>query len=213
MKRVFILLFLVCLTVSLLSACNTKDTIQSDVREDIGESVVSKQEEIFDVGEVTEEQEESEIDGYSESWMIDLHKTDYEGDLLQPIDSFTLNWQKTSDGWISDGENIDYLDYIRLYYDLQEGVSFSFSLYQRTLPQTEALNNYLNQMVTINYEGEVLLENADKANECIKIYINDQEQKIVKVSQGKGNGHIDYKFHIDTKSAKEDITKISVICK
>ena len=54
---------------------------------------------------------------------------------------------------------------------------------------------------------------ADKANEHIKIYINDEEQKIVKVSQGKGNGHRDYRFYLDAKIAKEDIKKLSVVCK
>lgn len=150
---------------------------------------------------------------YVESWMLDLHETNYESDLTKEINSFTLNWQKTPDGWLSDGENLDYLDYIKLYYDWQEGISFGFSLYQRTLFQTVGLSDFLYQMVTVRYDGELLCENADKANEHVKIYINDEEQKIVKVSQGKGNGHRDYRLYLGTKIAKEDIVKVSVICK
>lgn len=150
---------------------------------------------------------------YVESWMLDLHETNYESDLIKEINSFTLNWQKTPDGWLSDGENLDYLDYIRLYYDWQEGFSFGFSLYQRTLFQTVDLADFLYQMVTVRYDGEVVGENTDKANEHVKIYINDEEQKIVKVSQGKGNGHRDYRFYLDTKIAKGDIMKVSVVCK
>lgn len=150
---------------------------------------------------------------YVEGWTIDLHKTNYESDLTQTINSFVLNWQKTPDGYVSEGENLDYLDYLRLYYDWQEGIRFGFSLYQRVLFQTDDLRELLNETVTLRYDGELLSENADKANEHVKIYINDEEQKITKVSQGKGNGHIDYYFHIDTDIAQEDITKITVICK
>ena len=165
-------------------------------------------------GEVVWHPEEKKICyNYVESWMLDLHKTNYESDLLQEINSFALNWQKTPDGWLSDGENLDYMEYIRLYYDWQNGISFGFSLYQRTLFQTAGLNDFLYQMVTVRYDGELLCENADKANEHVKIYINDEEQKIIKVSQGKGNGHKDYRFYLDTKIAKEDIMKVSVICK
>ncbi len=165
-------------------------------------------------GEVIWHPEERKICyNYVENWAIDLHKTNYESDMLQEINSFTLNWQKTPDGWLSDGENLDYLDYIRLYYDWQEGFSFGFSLYQRTLFQTADLGDILLQMVTVRYDGELLCENADEANEHVKIYINDEEQKIIKVSQGKGNGHRDYRFYLDTKIAKEDIMKVSVICK
>jgi len=149
---------------------------------------------------------------YVESWMIDLHETNRESDLQHQIDSFALNWQKTPEGWTSEGENLDYLDYIRIYYDWHEGISFGFSLYQRTLFQTEGLKNILHQTVTERYDGEEIRENADKANEYIKIYINDQEQRIVKVSQGKGNGHIDYRFYLDADIDRDDIMKLSVVC-
>ena len=150
---------------------------------------------------------------YVDSWSIDLHEINRESDLSQPINSFTLNWQKTPDGYVSEGENLDYLDYLRLYCDWQEGIKIGFSLYQRVLFQTEELNNLLRETVTVRYDGELLAENADKANEHIKIYINGEEQKITKVSQGKGNGHTDYYFHLDTNIAQEDITRITVICK
>lgn len=150
---------------------------------------------------------------YVENWSMDLYETDYTNDLSQPINAFALNWQRTPEGWSSSGENLDYLDYIRLYYDWQNGISFGFSLYQRTLFKTEELNNIMRQTITVGYDGEVISENADKANERVKIYINDIEQKITKVSQGKGNGHIDYMFHLDAKIDKEDIKKVTVICK
>ena len=180
----------------------------------IGGETIIFIDELMCYGEVIWHPEERKICyDYVENWIIDLHETNRESDLEKQIDSFSLNWQKTPDGWMSDGENLDYLDYIRLYYDWQDGISFGLSLYQRTLFQTEGLKNILHQTVTVGYDGEVLSENADKANEHIKIYINDEEQKIVKVSQGKGNGHIDYKFHLDTKMAKEDIMKVEVVCK
>ena len=150
---------------------------------------------------------------YVDSWSMDLHETNYESYLSQPINSFTLNWQKTPDGYVSEGENLDYLDYLRLNYTWQDGINFSFSMYQRVLFQTDEIRNLLLETVTVRYDGELLSENADKANERIKIYINDEEQKITKVSQGKGNGHTDYYFHLDTDKEKEDITKIMVICK
>jgi len=150
---------------------------------------------------------------YVDSWSINLHESNRESDLSQTINSFTLNWRKTPDGYVSEGENLDYLDYLTLCYDWQEGIKFGFSLYQRVLFQTEELSNLLRETVTVRYDGELLSENADKANECIKIYINDEEQKITKVSQGKGNGHTDYYFHLDTDIAQKDITKITVVCK
>jgi len=180
----------------------------------IGGETIIFIDELLCYGEVVWHPEERKICyNYVDSWWINLHETSRESDLSQSINSFTLNWQKTPDGYVSDGENLDYLDYLRLNCNWQEGISFSFSLYQRVLFQTEELSNLLRETVTVRYDGELLSENADKANEHIKIYINDEEQKITKVSQGKGNGHTDYYFHLDTNRAQEDITKITVICK
>ena len=180
----------------------------------IGGETIIFIDELLCYGKVVWHPEERKICyNYVDSWSIDLHEINRESDLSQPINSFTLNWQKTPDGYVSEGENLDYLDYLRLYCDWQEGIKIGFSLYQRVLFQTEELNNLLRETVTVRYDGELLAENADKANEHIKIYINGEEQKITKVSQGKGNGHTDYYFHLDTNIAQEDITRITVICK
>ena len=180
----------------------------------IGGETIIFIDELLCYGKVVWHPEERKICyNYVDSWWINLHETSRESDLSQPVNSFELNWQKTPEGYVSEGENLDYLDYLRLNYNWQEGVNFGFSLYQRVLFQTEELSNMLRETVTVRYDGELLGENADKANEHIKIYINDEQQKITKVSQGKGNGHIDYYFHLDTDIAKEDITKVTVICK
>ncbi|MCK9477926.1 MAG: hypothetical protein M0R40_00280 [Firmicutes bacterium] len=149
-----------------------------------------------------------------EPWDLDLHNTNYDADTSGNINSFSLNAVKNENNTFdSNGENLDYLTYIKMNYSKKNGMQFSFSLYQRVLFQTEELNSLLWNMSTTRYDGTVLQTDVGIANEHMKILINGDPVKITQVTQGKGNGHTDFYFWLDSSLPKEEIKTINVECK
>ena len=151
---------------------------------------------------------------YVEPWTVDLHNTNYDSDTSGNINSFSLNAVKNENNTFNlSGENLNYLDYVKMYYSKNNGLQFGFSVYQRVLFQTEELSRLLWDMSTVKYDGTTLQENADMANEHVKVLINGEHVKIIKVSQGKGNGHTDFYFWLDCNLSKEEIKTVNITCK
>jgi len=148
---------------------------------------------------------------YVAPWSIDLYKVNHDADTTKEISSFSLDMVKTENGeYLTTGENLDYLDYLRLSFNKKDGMYLGFSVYQRVLFQTEEIYNLLWDVSTVRYDGEMLSENANLANEHMKILINGEPVTITKVTQGKGSGHTDFYFWFDCDVKKEDITSVSV---
>ena len=148
---------------------------------------------------------------YVEPWSIDLYEVNYEADTTKEISSFSLEMTKGENGeYLTTGENLDYLTYPRLSYNKKDGMYFGFSIYQRVLFQTEKIYNLLWNVSTVRYDGEILLENANLANEYMEILINGEPVTITKVTQGKGSGHTDFYFWLDCDVKKENINSVSI---
>ena len=148
---------------------------------------------------------------YVSPWNIDLYKTDYSAETKENIDGFSLKTEKGENGeYKTRGENLDYLDYLKLSYNKKDGMYFGFSIYQRVLFQTDELYQKLWNISTEAYDGTMLLDSADLANEQMKIKINGTPVLITKVTQGKGNGHSDFYFWLDSTLEKEQITSFEV---
>ena len=150
---------------------------------------------------------------YVEPWAFDLHDTNYDADTSGNINSFALNAVKNENNvFDSNGDNLDYLNYVKLNYSKKNGMQFGFSVYQRVLFQTEELSRLLWNMSTVKYDGTIMHENADIANEHMKVFINGEPVKIIKVTQGRGNGHTDFYFWLDCRLSKEEIKTVNITC-
>mgnify|MGYP003299375997 CR=1 FL=1 len=148
---------------------------------------------------------------YVEPWSIDLYEVNYEADTTKEISSFSLEMTKGESGeCLTTGENLDYLTYPRLSYNKKEGMCFGFSIYQRVLFQTEEIYKILLDISNVGYDGEILSEDTNAANNHMKILINGEPAKITKVTQGKGNGHMDFYFWLDCDVKKEDISSVQI---
>lgn len=147
---------------------------------------------------------------YEAPWEIKLENYD-KGDTQKNIDSFKISVLKDDKGkYIVNGINLQYLDNLYVSHSKADGMKFSVSLYQRVLFQTEELSNLLWKTITIKYGDEEIQKNADIANELMKIYINGELIHIKDVDYGRGNGHTDYYFILDTDITKEEINKIEI---
>lgn len=148
---------------------------------------------------------------YVEPWNIYLYERDVNASTEENINSFSLDMYKDENGkFVTEGKNLDYLDYLKLSYNKRDGMCFGFSIYQRVLFQTEELHNLLWKVSTIQYDNTVLAENATLANSHIKILINGENIAITKVTQGKGSGHSDFYFWLDSNISKDDINTLSI---
>lgn len=145
-------------------------------------------------------------------WSINLYDTDYEAVTENNINSFSLDMVKGDDGhYVTDGENLDYLDYLKLSYSPENGMCFSFSIYQRVLFQTEDLLTRLLEVCNENYDGTIISETTDLANKRLKILINGETVSVSKVTRGKGNGHTDFYFWLNCFDTKENIDSVAVV--
>ncbi len=111
--------------------------------------------------------------------------------------------------FVSNGENLEHLGWISLAYNKQSGLSFSFSITAEHLLSDE-FAQLCHDISTVRYDGEILAENADLANEHAKFYINGNPVKIKAVTQGMGNNHHDFYFVLDLDINEEDVHEISV---
>lgn len=158
---------------------------------------------------------------YCEPWRISLTPeiTDYaeHDDVFSATDGITgisATFTKNEDGTFHiDGENLGHLSWISLSYMKSEGLNFGFSMVASHLFADDKFSQLCSDMSTIRYDDVRLHDNADIANNHMKIYINDIPVKIIEVTQGKGNNHQDYYFVLDANISKEDISKIVIDCK
>lgn len=178
----------------------------------IGGRTIIYIDELFRFGDVVWHENERKICyDYVAPWNINLYQTNNEAVTDEVIYSFSLEMTKNENGeYVTTGENLDYLDYLRLSYNKKDGMYLGFSIYQRVLFQTTELSQMLWNASTVKYDGTILAENADYANEHMKISINGEPVVIKKVTQGKGNGHEDFYFWFDCGFKKDDITSVSV---
>ena len=145
-------------------------------------------------------------------WSINLYDTNYNAVVDKNIDSFSLNMLKNADGqYVTEGENLDYLDYLKLSYNPENGMCFSFSIYQRVLFHTEDLLTRLLEVCNESYDGTIISETTDLANKRLKILINGESVSVSKVTRGKGNGHTDFYFWLNYFDTKENVDSVSVV--
>lgn len=106
-------------------------------------------------------------------------------------------------------ENIEHLSLLQLSYAKETGgTKLGISLNANHLLADEEFFQLCEKISTIRYDGEILQENADLANTYAKISINNIPYTITNVSQGKGNNHKEYYFHIDCIIPEKDIYSI-----
>lgn len=127
----------------------------------------------------------------------------------EPISNISVEY-KNSDGKKEIiGENLEHLSLIDFSYAKETGgTKLGISLNANHLLTDEEFYNLCEQVSTIRYNGEILQENADLANTHAKVYVNDTPVKITDVSQGKGNNHKEYYFHLDTVIPEDEIKSI-----
>ncbi len=143
-----------------------------------------------------------------------MFETDKAADKEKNISGFSANISKKDNGAFEIlGENLEYLDYIHITTSKDEGLIFGFSLYQRVMFQTEELSKIMWDISNVRYDGEILQDSPQKANERIKIKINGEPVKIAEITQGKGNGHTDFYLHLDKAVTVADINTIEIVCK
>ena len=178
----------------------------------IGGRTIIYIDDLYRLGNVMWDEKEREISyNYVAPWNIDLYKTNYSAPIDKSINSFSLEMEKNENKeFVTKGENLDYLDYLKLGYTKKGGLCFSFSIYQRVLFKTEELHNLLFSVVTKRYDGETILQNADLINKHLKLSVNGEMLKCREVTQGKGNGHSDYYFWFDKDLKKDDIKTLMI---
>lgn len=118
---------------------------------------------------------------------------------------------KNEDGkYYLEGENINHLSWVQIgYNDYYGGLFLGFSMITHHLLADDEFSSLCYEAVTNMYDGTTVKENADFANEHFSVSINGTQVKIKAVGLGKGNGHQDYYFTLDTGIKKDDIKEIA----
>ncbi len=143
-----------------------------------------------------------------------MFETDKTIDTEKTISGFSASISKNDNGVFEiEGDNLEYLDYIHITTSKDEGLIFGFSLYQRVMFQTEELSQIMWDISNVRYDGEILQESPQKANEHIKINVNGEPVEIAEITQGKGNGHTDFYLYLDKVITAADINTIDIVCK
>lgn len=152
----------------------------------------------------------------TEPWDINLHDEtispynhSYDFPAADGIDSISVKYTKSEDGtydYAIQSENLDHISWINLSYSKEnDGLKLGFSMIANHLMFDEEFVNLCFEVSTVRYDGEILNNSAELANEYAKVYINGNSVKILKVTQGKGNNHMDYYFVLDSNIQKNDI--------
>lgn len=156
---------------------------------------------------------------YSRPWSISIlpsvlgntarHKSEAD-DGIGYVKAYLEN--KSDTGYSVNGENLEHLSWMRLEYSKRlGGLRLGLSMIAEHLLADE-LSELLSKMETVEYDGTRLKENADVANENVKITINGSAVPIKDVKVEKGNNHLDYIFILDFDVAEEEIKTISFEC-
>ena len=131
-----------------------------------------------------------------------------EGSGIKSI-SGTAN-QSAAGEFILNGENLNHLARMEIGNDDYYGglyLGISMNLYHLT-----ADNEFIgacNEAVTVSYDGSVVKDSAATANDFFTISINGNRIAVKSVVMGKGNGHQDYYFVLDTDITRNDIKEIA----
>lgn len=151
---------------------------------------------------------------YVAPWSMDI-PTKYDENRTNPAASFTIEMVKKESGEFEiTGENYNYFSNAVIGSSIGDNTYFDFAIYQNVMDYTSELRGLLNKMYTFNVEGKRIKENANFANEHIEFYVNDKKFPIAEVREGKGNGHQDWYFSIDTHiRSLDEVQSIKIICK
>lgn len=152
----------------------------------------------------------------TEPWDINLHDEtisrynhSYDFPAADGIDSISVKYTKSEDStydYAIQSENLDHISWINLSYSKEnDGLKLGFSMIANHLMFDEEFVNLCFEVSTVRYDGEILKNSAELANEYAKVYINGNPVKILKVTQGKGNNHMDYYFVLDSNIQKNNI--------
>jgi len=118
------------------------------------------------------------------------------------------------DDYTLTGDNLNHLSWAKIGYDdYYGGLYLGISMIAHHLIADDEFSSLCSEMVTNMYDGTNVKDNADFANEHFTILINGMPVKIKAVGMGKGNGHHDYYFALDTDINRYDINEIKFECK
>lgn len=118
------------------------------------------------------------------------------------------------DDYTLTGDNLNHLSWAKIGYDdYYGGLYLGISMIAHHLIADDEFSSLCSEMVTNMYDGTSVKDNADFANEHFTISINGTPVKIKAVGMGKGNGHHDYYFALDTDINRYDINEIDFECK
>ncbi len=135
----------------------------------------------------------------------DTHVSDTDCDGL--FSALKVNLQKDENGKLHlEGEGTNHLSWMTLSYNKSlGGMRVGFSMNANHLLTDEPMVQFLREMLTLNYDGTPLKDNADLANECVKVLINQTPVKIKAVTLEIGNNHRDFFFVLDSQLKEEEI--------
>ena len=126
------------------------------------------------------------------------------------VRQISLEMKKENNEFIINGENLNYLDDIKIKSTRTEGMCFNFSIYQRVKTEAEEIISLFEKIINEDYEGNLINSDLEKANKYIKIRVNNESVYINKISQGKGNGHVDYYIYFGENMDKENIYNLEI---
>lgn len=150
-------------------------------------------------------------DGNTEKYM---HPEGHDPTFADGISGFSADAVKNQEGGFDiSGEGVAHIFGLELQNSPRYGgLQFGFSLTASHMSNDPRLYDFCMEISTIKYDGVRLADNADIANEHVKIQINGKNMEIKDVRQRKGSGHMDFYFVLDGQLEKEDINSVSIIC-
>lgn len=176
----------------------------------MGGKIIIPFDELKNLGSVDWDPENREIRyTYQALWEQEIlsEKDIEEGNIIR---RFSLEMKNENDGFIVDGENLNYFDDIKIRNTRNEGLCFEFSIYQRADVETAEINSLFGKLINEDYEGNLVNNDHENANKYIKIRVNNEEVNINYISQGKGNGHVDYYIYFGENTDKVNIDNLEV---
>ena len=133
----------------------------------------------------------------------------YKDQNIETISNLKFEYKNNNGEKEITGENLEHISRIEYSYAKETGgTKLGIYMVADHLIADEEFYNLCEQVSTIRYNEEILQNNADLANTYAKVYVNGTPVKITDVSQGKGNNHKEYYFHLDTVIPEDDIYSI-----
>lgn len=142
-------------------------------------------------------------------WQIKLTKSDHapDNDCDGLFSSLKVNMQKDVNGeYRVDCTGTNHLSWMTLSYNKSlGGMRVGFSMDANHLLSDEPMVKFLREMLDTDYDGTTLKDNADLANERVKVSVNNTPVKIKAVTLEIGNNHRDFFFVLDCQMSAEEI--------